>query len=268
VKTAQIDRIRIHPIKALDHIELEETTVGVHSLLNDRIFAITAADGRYVNGKRTGKVNELKATYDLPNRSITLEKRTGGTAQKFDLDEHNKELIEYLSDFFEMGIMLLASNKGELMDVPTKSSVTVLSEASLRSLQDNFPKHSLEDLRLRFRANIELKGVESFWEEQLFQEPGTGVRFLAGEVEMIGISPRARCNVPPRNPLTGETDKQFVKLMMESRAKSLPANSMLTKHGNLYHLSVDTYIPASEKGKTLRKDDPIKILGPVDLKTA
>lgn len=265
METAQIDRIRIYPIKALDHVEVEEATIGMHSLLNDRIFAMTAADGRYVNGKRTGRVNELKASYDLANRTITLSERTGSTSQCFDLNENNRDLIDYLSDFFGIGIMLLASEKGELMDVPTKSSVTILSEASIASLQDNLPQHSLEDLRLRFRANIELKGVEAFREEQLFQEPGTGVRFLAGDVEMIGISPRARCNVPPRNPLTGETNKQFVKLMMESRAKSLPANSMLTKHGNLYHLSVDTYVPASEKGKTLRKGDPIKIIGPVNL---
>lgn len=260
-----LDRIRLYPIKALDFVELETATIGVHSLQRDRSFAMVAADGRYINGKRTGRVNQLKARYELEQGLVFLSDRKEGQETRFELNAHNQELSAYLSDFFGMGVTLVASNKGELMDVPTTSSVTVISQSSIVSLQDQLPDLSLEDLRLRFRCNLELTGVKAFWEEQLFQQPGTGVRFTIGEVEMIGIGPRDRCNVPPRDPHTGETNKQFVKQMMESRKNSLPPNSHLLQHGNLYHLSADTYIPKTEQGKTIRKGDPIEIIGPVEV---
>lgn len=265
MNTAQLDRIRIFPIKSLDYVEMESCDVGFHSLLHDRSFAMMGDDGRYVNGKRTGRVNELKARYDLGNGFVYLSERSGGEESRFELDSNNKELIQYLSDFFGMGIMLVGSEKGELMDVPARSSVTVISEASIASLQDQLPHYPLEDLRMRFRANLEFTGVDAFWEEQLFAEPGTGIRFRVGNVEMIGVSPRARCNVPPRDPLTGNTDKEFVKRMMQSRKDSLLEGSHLLSYGNLYHLSVDTYVPPSQQGKKLHLGDKVELLGQIAL---
>jgi uncharacterized protein YcbX len=88
---------------------------------------------------------------------------------------------------------------------------------------------------------------------------------MLGDVEMIGVSPRARCNVPPRDPLTGITDKTFVKRMIKSRENTLPKNSHLPDYGSLYHLSIDTYIPESQKGKFLRVGDELKIIEPISL---
>lgn len=256
----RLSGIRIYPIKSLDPVILQEAEIGVHSLKHDRAFALMSADGRFVNGKRTGRVNQLKAEYDLPGGTITLSKRGEDQKHVFSLEEGNPELLEFLSDFFEMPIKLVHRQKGELMDVPTRSSVTVVSQASIESLQKDLPNHSVEDLRLRFRPNIEISGVEAFWEEQLFRPSGEGIRFAIGDVEMVGMSPRARCNVPPRNPLTGETDKQFIKTMLASRTNTLPANSFLPEYGNLYYFTVDTLLPESEAGKTIKMGEPIKIL--------
>lgn len=154
------------------------------------------------------------------------------------------------------------------MDIPTASSVTIVSEASLRSLQQEFSNRTLEDIRLRFRATIELSGVDPYWEENLVGEPGVGMRIQIGEVEMISVSPRARCNVPPRDPLTGVTDKTFVKRMMKSRETTLPKNSHLPEYGNLYHLTINTCIPETQKGKWLRVGDEVIIIEPVKLESA
>jgi len=108
--------------------------------------------------------------------------------------------------------------------------------------------------------------VDAFWEEQLFLEPGVGMRFKIGEVEMIGISPRARCNVPPQNPGTGEFDYNFVKNMVASRDNSLPDNNRLRDFGRTnYFLTVNVFIPKSELGKQLNVNDQIEILEPVRL---
>ncbi|MCE9598864.1 MAG: MOSC N-terminal beta barrel domain-containing protein [Spirochaetia bacterium] len=199
-----LGRIRIYPIKSLDHMELREVNVGYQSLKGDREFAMVDSDGQFVNGKRTGRVCELHAEYDLVKRLVFLTARQTGELHQFHLD-------------------------------------------------------------LRFRANLELQNVPPFWEERLFLEPGVGMRFRIGEVTMIGINPRARCNVPPRHPLTGATDKLFVKSMMTSRTQTLPADSMLPLHGNMYHLTVNTFIPDSEQGRVLRVGDKVQILDKVAL---
>ena len=260
-----ISRIRIYPIKSLDPVELQEAEVGVHSLRYDREFAMLTPDGRFMNGKRSGRVNELKAAYDLPNDMVTFSERIGGPVYSFHLLNEKMEIEKYLSEFFGEPISLLQNKQGQLMDIPTASSVTIVSEASLQSLHKDFLDRTLEDVRLRFRATLELGGVESYWEENLIGEPGNGMRLTIGDVEMIGVSPRARCNVPPRDPLTGNTDKTFVKRMMKSRESTLPKNSHIRAYGSLYHLTINTYIPATQKGKWLRVGDQLKIIEPVKL---
>lgn len=262
-----LSRIRIYPVKSLDAIELQKAEVGVRSLRFDREFAMLTSDGHFMNGKRSGRVNELKAEYDVPNYTVQLSLRSGGLTNTFHLLNDKQELELYLSNFFSEPISVVHNKSGQLMDIPDASSVTIVSEASLQSLHTDFPNRTLEDVRLRFRASIEIGGVEAFWEENLIGEPGTGMRFTIGEVEMIGVSPRARCNVPPRDPLTGITDKAFVKRMMKSREKSLPAGSHIPAYGSLYHLTVNTYLQDAQKGKWIQVGDPVKIIGPVKLVT-
>lgn len=260
-----LSRIRIYPVKSLDPIELNEAVIGIHSLRYDREFAMLSEDGGYINGKRTGKVNQLKAEFNLPDQLIRLSLRTGGEEREFHLIKE-KDLIEkYLSVFFDTKVYFLQNTNGELMDIPRASSVTIVSEASLVSLSEDIVEHSLDDLRLRFRANLEISGIKAFDEELLFGDPGMGMRFRIGDVEMIGISPRARCNVPPRNPLTGETDKSFVRNVIKSRTGTLPEGSRIPKYGNLYHLTVNTYLPESEKDKIIRVGDTVELIEPVKL---
>ena len=264
---AFVSRIRIYPIKSLDPVELNEAEVGVHSLRYDREFAMLTQDGRFMNGKRSGRVNELKATYDLPNYRVIFSERDEGSVHSFHLRNDRSVIEKYLSDFFGEPISLLQNKQGQLMDIPTASSVTILSEASLLSLHEEFSDRTLEDVRLRFRATIELRGVDPYWEESLIGEPGVGMRIQVGDVEMIGVSPRARCNVPPRDPLTGITDKSFIKRMMKSREKTIPVNSHIPAYGSLYHLTINTYISETQKGKWLRVGDELKIIEPIRLET-
>ncbi len=264
---AFVSRIRIYPIKSLDPVELQEAEVGIHSLRYDREFAMLTNDERFMNGKRSGRVNELKATYDLPNYRVTFSERSGGPAHSFHLRDDKSVIEKYLSDFFGEPISLLQNKQGQLMDIPTASSVTILSEASLLSLHEEFSDRTLEDVRLRFRATIELRGVDPYWEESLVGEPGVGMRIQIGDVEMIGVSPRARCNVPPRDPLTGITDKSFIKRMMKSREKTIPENSHIPAYGSLYHLTINTYISETQKGKWLRVGDELKIVEPITLES-
>jgi uncharacterized protein YcbX len=261
-----LSKLRIYPIKSLDPIELNEAEVGAGSLRYDREFALLAQDGHFVNGKRTGRVNELKATYDLSNDRVHLQPRTGTRVDSFHLLNDRLALEAYFTAFFNEPVSLVRNQTGQLMDIPDVSGVTITNQQTLESLQSDLSDRTLENLRLRFRANIEITGAEAFWEEQyLIAKPGTGIRFRMGEVEMIGVSPRARCNVPPRDPVTGVTDKSFIKQMMTSRSISLPANSPIPGYGSLYQLNINVHLPAAQRGKWLHVGDPVKLIGPVDL---
>lgn len=260
-----LSRIRIYPIKSLDPVELEEVEIGIHSLKQDREYAILAADGNFINGKRTGRVNQLKAEYDLKEEKVFFSVRGELEIKEFHLQRDEIAIADYLSEFFQTKVYFLRRTAGELMDIPYTSSVTITSEASLLSLKSDLPNYDVEELRLRFRTNIELAGVNAFEEEWLFGNPGIGMRFKIGDVEMIGISPRARCNVPPRNPFTGETDKTFVKSVIQSRTKSLPEGSRLPLFGNFYQFTVNTYLPKSEMGKKIKLGDQIELIEPVEL---
>lgn len=260
-----VSKLRIYPVKALDFVEASSFETASYSFKNDRQFAMVTEDGRYVNGKRTGKVNLLKTSFDLEKNIIRLSHRAGGEEESFDLSENNQNLETFLSDFFSLNISLIKNDVGGLQDMPRTASFTVHTEASLLSLHQSFPDLVLEDFRMRFRSNIELTGTTPFWEEQLFGKPGHGVRFRIGDVEMIGISPRARCNVPPKDPYTGETDKTFVSKMLKSREESLPEHSDLPEYGNLYHFTVNTFLPDNQMHKKIRLGDSVEILEKVEL---
>jgi uncharacterized protein YcbX len=87
------------------------------------------------------------------------------------------------------------------------------------------------------------------------------VEYRIGDVTLFGMSPRARCIVPTRHPENAKAWPGFAKTFSKARAKSLPAWSDLNAYGNHYFLSVDSLIPASEIGKTLKVGDSLEIVG-------
>ena len=261
MENGSISKLRIYPIKSLGHIDVEIAEVGRHSLKNDRLFAMVGEDGRYVNGKRTSLVNQLKTEFNLPSSLVWFSDKRGGAQTSFELREGNAHLDSYLSDFFGIQLKLRQNDQGQFMDIPVQSSLTIVSEASLQSLRSDLDRHSLESMRLRFRTNVELTGVPAYGEEKFYKEPGIGMRFKMGDVEMIGISPRARCNVPPQDPETGAMDRSFVKHMIESRDSSMPNGSTLLQYGrSAYFLAINVYIPESEVGKKLELGNRIEII--------
>ena len=258
--TPLVSHIKIYPIKSLDGIELRSAEVGVRSLLHDREFAMLAEDGRFVNGKRTGRVNQLKVSYDLSEYRVNFSERNSDRPTSFHLINDKPKIETWLSDFFGMKINFLHNQDGRLLDIPDRSCVTVLSTGSLEYLAENMDGHSVDDLRLRFRASLEISGTSPFWEEKLADREGDPVHYRIGNVNVSGISLRARCNVPPQDPFTGKLDKSFVKKMISARDKNVPEWSMVRELPNLYHLTVDCFIPDSEKGKFINLGDEVEIV--------
>ncbi len=257
-----VDRITIYPVKSLDGISLQKAQIGNGgSLVHDREYAIIDNNGKFVNGKSNPLVHLLRSKIDFEKEIISLRHEAGTDWDYFHLQKDKATIDEFLSSFFKMPVALYKNTEGEFLDIPVQSGVTVLSTASLQAVGAWFNNMDIEETRKRFRATVEMAAVPAFWEDHLFLEEGTAIEFKIADTILWGISPRARCVVPTRNPETGEVIHGFPKLFARQRTTELPHWSTLADYGHAYYLSVDCYIPPSEFGKWISVGDEVKIIG-------
>lgn len=257
-----VNKITIYPVKSLDGVSLQKAQVGPGGcLVHDREYAITGSNGKFVKGKNNDLVYLLRSKIDFDNRAISFRHQDEQQWKSFHLEEELAQINEFLSGFFKMPVTLARNTEGKFLDIPVQSGVTVLSKASLQAVGNWFDDMEIDETRKRFRATIEIDSAPAFWEDQLFGEEDTAVEFKIGELNLYGVSPRARCVVPTRDPKTGEILHGFTKVFVEQRMQTLPPWSALQYYDHTYYLSVDCYIPATEFGKWIAVGDELIITG-------
>lgn len=257
-----LSRITIYPVKSHDGISLDKAVITEGGcLLHDREYAISDEEGNFITGKTNPLVHSLRSTVDFDNEIISFRKQHETSWNQFHLQKERSAIQSYLTDHFGVRTLLFRNKTGRFMDIPDISGVTALSTSSLQSVSAWYSNMNLEETRKRFRATIEISGVPAFWEDHLFSKEGRGIEFKVGKVTMFGMSPRARCVVPTRNPETGDVTHAFPKSFARNRAASLPEWSNLNEYGHHYYLTVNCYIPATEIGKWIEAGDEVKILG-------
>ena len=133
--------------------------------------------------------------------------------------------------------------------VPFSPGPTIISTATLEAIASWYPGLDVEEVRLRFRTNIEISGVPAFWEDQLFAEPEDTVNFQMGNVQFMGINPCQRCVVITRDSQTGETDLKFQKTFVTQRQTTLPEWAERSRFNHFYRLAINTRLPVTEAGK-------------------
>ena len=208
-------------------------------------------EGNFINGKSNALVHSLRSAVNFENETISFRPVVETTWKHFHLKKERSAIESFLTDYFGIKTSLLHNQTGRFMDIPDISGVTILSTASLQEVSAWFDNMNLDETRKRFRATIEIEGVPAFWEDHLFSKEGRVIEFKIGDVTLFGMSPRARCVVPTRNPETGEVTHAFPKSFARHRASSLPEWSNLEEYGHNYYLTVNCYIPATEIGKTI-----------------
>ncbi|MGB7728507.1 MAG: MOSC N-terminal beta barrel domain-containing protein [Candidatus Acidiferrum sp.] len=266
--TPHLAHIRLHPIKSLDPVSVSEARISPSGgLALDRAWALYSVDGKWVNGKRTPAIHLIRANYSPNVDSVTLSVPTDRRkipSRTFTFPQDHEDAAEWFSVFFEQQIIVRYS-EGGFPDDPIANGPTIVSTASLQAvadwfpaIPDAFPGLSLENVRRRFRATLEIDGVPAFWEDQLFGENERSViRFTIGEVHLEGSNPCARCPVPPRDPCTGIDLIGFQKHFTQQRESTLPAWSPRDRFDHFYRLSTNTRVPSTESGKQLRLHDPL-----------
>jgi hypothetical protein len=256
---AKLSKILIFPIKSLDAIALGQVEISNGGALKgDREFALLDQSGRYFNAKRSPKFHLLRTSYDLPERLVSIEANQGQFSPiTFHLDRDRQDLASWFSEFFEQPLELNQNTENGFPDDPEAWGATVVAEASLKVVQSWYPALNLEQIRLRFRTNLEVEQTEVFWEDKLFAKAGETVAFKIGDVQFLGTNPCQRCPVPTRDPFTGEIYPDFQKIFSQQRELTLALDTERSRFNHFYRLALNTQIPLTEAGKVLKLGDPI-----------
>lgn len=272
--TPRLSGIRLHPIKSLDPVSVNEARIGPGGGLElDRVWALYSVDGRWVNGKRTVAIHPIRAAYASDPSSVTLS--VPGDSRKipartFAFPDGHEDAAEWLSAYFEQHIIVRYTPEG-FPDDDVASGPTIISTASLQKVCDWFPGISLDDARLRFRTTLEIDAAHSsvvagngrlaaFWEDRLFGEDERSmVRFRIGEVNFEGSNPCARCVVPSRDPRTGAALGDFQTRFSTLRQTQLPSWAAAARFDHFYRIAVNTRVATTEVGKRLRVGDLLVI---------
>jgi len=263
-RTAWLANIRLHPIKGLDPVSVPEARIGPNGGLElDRVWALFAVDGQWINGKRTAAIHFIRAEYDPQVTMVTLSVSIGAKSKKnlrparFAFPSDQERAGAWFSEYFAQAVIVRHIPEGA-PDDGLATGPTIVSTASLQTVCNLFPGIDLQEVRERFRTTLEVDGVPAFWEDQLFsEEENYPVRFKIGEVAFEGSNPCARCPVPPRNPRTGADLAGFQKKFSEMRRASLPPSSPAARFDHFYRLATNTRVPSSEQGKLLHAGDAL-----------
>jgi hypothetical protein len=217
------------------------------------------AEGRWINGKRSAAVHNLRASYDLAAGKVTFS-LPSPAAVSFRLPGEAARAETWLSKYFRQPVTLLHHLQG-FPDDTNAPGPTVISTATLEAVCGWFPGMTLLSARERFRTSLEISGVPAFWEDQLFAaEAGKVIPFRVGKVLVEGVNPCARCVVPSRDSRTGAAIPFFTAQFSAARQANLRAWSPAGRFDHYFRLAVNTRIPTSEWGKTLRLGDAVALL--------
>lgn len=257
----QLAHLCIYPIKSLDGVFVDRATLlPSGALQGDREFAIVDQTGKFVNGKRTAKVHLLRSSFDLTTRVMSLGVEGGVERARFHLDDDRPQLERWLSDYFGFPVQLIQNTETGFPDDLNAPGPTVISTATLTAVASWFPGLSLEQVRSRFRSNLEIDGVPAFWEDCLFSDSGEPIPFTVGEVQFLGINPCQRCVVITRDPQTGAAYPSFQKTFVAQRQATLPDWAAASRFNHFYRLAVNTRVVALREGAIVQLGAPVKCL--------
>lgn len=251
-------RIVVYPVKSLPGVSVSSAKVlPCGALENDRRYALTDSDGRYLNGKRTPKIHELRAEFNLAAGYVKLWTDALPKIESFDLARGRVPLLDYLSEHFGQRVRLQENRSAGFPDDEESPGPTVIGEASFLEVAKWFPGLTLEETRARFRANLELDVPAPFWEDGLLGPAGTAPEFRVGAVRYLAVNPCQRCVVPSRDSRTGEVTPLFAKRFSDRRAETLPSSVPLERFNHFYRLSLNTRLAESNEGDVVRVGDHV-----------
>ncbi len=267
---ATLDRISVHPIKALDATTVESAMIVENGgLKRDRQYAIVERAERsaldesphdaYVNGKRERRIHRLSAEYDLDQGLVTLGEHGSDERETFHLERDRNQLEAWLSAFFGYPVDVVRDDEGGYPDDMDAAGPTLISEGTLEAVASWYDGIDAAEMRRRLRPNLVVSDVPAFWEDRLYDRPGATVPFTIGSVTLRGVNPCQRCVVPSRDPDTGEETDGFRETFIVNREETLPDWASEEWFDHYFRLMVNTRVPETSWQTTIAIGDEVRI---------
>ena len=292
-----LDRITIHPVKSLDGVDVPAARVlPVGGLEHDRRWQLTDMDGRTLNAKRIPLLHAIRAEFDLASGddpadvsraaanlvSLAVDPAAVRAAavpgvtrlaalapRSFPLVPGRDGPCDWLSDALGMQVLLLERRDGGFPDDREAPGPTLVSTASLEEVGRWFGL-GLDEVRRRFRINLEIGGCGAFWEDALASParpdlapslldlpadlpvdpyadlpPPEPKRFSIGELRFRAANVCRRCPVPGRDSRTGAAGERFQEVFEARRRRGLRCDVDSSGWGTLYRLGINTQAETS-----------------------
>jgi len=248
-----LSKIFVYPIKAMPGVEVDSVLITQGgALCNDRRWALEDERGRLVNGKNNKRIFSLQPCFDLAQETITF--LSEGSERTFDLSD-STGLSEHFSALLDKRVFLKEDKAQGFPDDMNASGPTVISAASLEAVLSWYPNLSMDDIRARFRINLEIASEPAFWEDRLFVHEQQPKAIQIGHVTIKSSNPCARCSVPTKDPVSGKPYSNFYETFIKQRESSRPAWTDAECFDHWYRLSANTNINKKEAGKRLTVGD-------------
>jgi uncharacterized protein YcbX len=256
-----LSRIAIYPLKSFDPVFVNESVVLANGALqNDRRFALVDSVGKFMNSKRTPLIHLLASDIDVEARTLSIRKRADDVQIHWHIDSQRTELERWFSEYFSTNVTMVEREEGGFPDDNEAPGPTILSTQTLESTASWFPGLTLDQMRLRMRANLEIDASEPFWEDRLYGSAADAARpFRVGDVLFAGTNPCQRCVVPSRDPQTGEVRREFAREFAEHRETELPAWAARERFNHFYRLSVNTRLIGVGSGR-IKIGDEVQLI--------
>lgn len=254
---ARLERLRVFPVKGLTGIDVQAADVLDGGTLDgDREFALFGPDGDVVNGKRTQRVHELATDYDPETGTLVVETPAGESGE-FVLPRERQRAAAWFGDFFDLDLTLERDARRGFVD-RREMGPSVVSTATLETIAGWFDDLSVEGARRRLRANIEVSGVQAFWEDRFVGDGAPA--FEIGDVRLEGVTPCGRCVVPGRDPDTGAVTPDFRARFVERRRETFPEWADADAFDHFFTAMLIAEVPEAYRGRRLRVGDPVTVL--------
>lgn len=256
---ARIDRLRVYPVKSLTGMDVDRAKIrDGGTLAYDREFAFFDTDGEVINGVRTDRVHAFETDFDPEAVELTVEP-SAGESRRFSLDTNSgRERAEtWFSNFFDVDLTLERDTVTGYVDRPDMGP-SVVSTATLESVASWFDSVTVEGVRRRLRANVEISGVPPFWEDRFLGADAPA--FEVGGIRFEGVKPCGRCVVPQRDPETGEPTPNFRERFVRKREETLPDWADGSAFDHYYAVMVITRVRDEDRGERLQLGDPVSVV--------
>lgn len=228
---AHVRELRIYPVKGLDPALPRTARVLPSGALEfDRRWALVDARGHFVNGKNRPAIHTIRAAFDLDRGEMSVD---GGPA--WSLTRDGETIARWFSERFGEPLEWREDAAAGFPDDTDSPGPTIASEASFEAVAAWFGLTG-DAVRRRFRTNIEIAGVDSWWEDRLYG----GEVSIGADAKFAAVNPCARCIVPSRDALSGAVTPEFQKLFMELRRQHLPPDINTALFSHYYRFSVNT----------------------------